>query len=422
MFRKRLIGFLLGAALWTTSASAQEQHRPILEVTYGQALALARGQAPTLAAARARAREAESRVEAASVWRFNPQISSSAGPRFGSGDATVDWSVGAQQRIEIGGQRGDRENAARAGALASRRRSEDTVRLLLRDVSLAFVSALYWQRRVALAEENLRIAEAVERVATRRHEVGNAGGLEKAVAELSVVTAQGEEDRAWASLTQATGRLKASLGIDAATLLVPRGDLRRLGMPEERSADISDRPDLRALRADIRQAESEAELGRAHRVPSLALGAGYSREESADIAQGTLTIELPVFDHGQGTTAVAEARRDRVRAELEAARAAATVEANTAEAIVRRLSAAARRFEEGGQATLERAERGATASYAAGAIPLTELLALRRELMQARLDYADLLLESAMARVELTTSIGAFPRTASRDGELPPTE
>lgn len=74
-------------------------------------------------------------------------------------------------------------------------------------------------------------------------------------------------------------------------------------------ADVSDRPDMRALQSDIRQAEAEADLGRAGRVPDLALGAGYAREEFDDIVQGTLTIALPVFDHGQGTTAVAQARR-----------------------------------------------------------------------------------------------------------------
>jgi outer membrane protein TolC len=158
----------------------------------------------------------------------------------------------------------------------------------------------------------------------------------------------------------------------------------------------------------MREAEAEAALGRAKRIPNLALGASYAREESADIVQGSLTVALPVFDHGQGTTAVAESLRDRVSAELRAARNTAAVEANTAEATARRLSGAARRFEEGGLATLERAEHLATASYEAGAIPLGELLAVRRALAQAKLDYADLLLGAATARAELAASTGAL--------------
>ncbi len=408
MFRRRLIGLLLGASLWTSSAGAQEQRRPIIEITYERALSLAREQAPALAAARARAREAESQVEAASVWRFNPQLSGSAGPRFWSGDTTLDWSVDAQQWLEVGGQHGARVDVARAGAVASRARSEDTQRLLLRDVSLAFISALYWERRVALAEENLRIAEAIERVASRRHDVGDVGGLEKSVTALFVVRARSDEDRAHATLGQAKGRLQALLGIEAGTELVPRGDLRQLGTSPSTSADVNQRPDLQALLADMREAEAEAKLGRASRVPNLAVGASYSREESANIVQGTLAIDLPVFDHGQGTTAVAESRRDRVSSELRAARRMAAIEANTADATARRLSGAVRRFEEGGLATLERTERLATTSYEAGAIPLGELLAVRRELVQAKLDYAALLFGAATAQAEFAACTGAL--------------
>lgn len=412
MFRRRLIGLLLGVSLWTQSARAQEQAQPIVEITYERALALAREQSPTLAAARARAREAASHIDAASVWRFNPQVSGAAGPRFrsdGPSDgAAVDWSVSAQQWLEIGGQRGERIAAARAGADAGVARSEDAQRLLLRDVSLSFVSALYWERRIALAEENLRIAEAVARAATRRHEVGEVGGLEQSVSDLAVARARTDVDRARASLTQAEGRLKALLGLEAPTELACSGDLRQLGIHDMAGADVTDRPDMRALRSDIRQAEAEADLGRAGRVPDLAVGAGYAREEFDDIVQGTLTIALPVFDHGQGTTAVAEARRERLRVELDATRSTAGVEATTAQMTTERLSTAARRFEQEGLATLERAERLATASYEAGAIPLGELLAVRRELVQAKLDYADLLLGAATARAELAASTGAL--------------
>lgn len=409
MFRRRLIGLLLGALLWTSSAAAQERPQPIVDVTYERALALARQQAPALAVAHARAREAESEVEAASVWRFNPQVSAAAGPRFQAHGGTIPQaSVGARQWLEVGGQRGDRIDAAEAGAAAGAARSEDAQRRLLRDVSLEFISALYWERRIVLAEESLRIAESIARVATRRHEVGDISGFERSVSTLAVVRARTSADQARASLAQAEGRLKALLGIPAVSDLACRGDLRQLGLAEPTAAELSERPDLRALQADIRQAEAEASLGRASRVPNLALGAGYSREESDNIVQGTLTIALPVFDHGQGTTRVAEARGERLRAEHDATRSMAAVEANTAQTTAERLSAAALRFEEEGLETLERSERLATASYEAGAVPLGELLAVRRELVQAKLDYADLLLGAATARAEQAASTGAL--------------
>jgi len=408
MFRRRLIGLLLGVSLWTSSAAAQEQPQPIVEITYERALALARQQAPAVAAARARVREAESQVEAASVWRFNPQVSGDVGPRFGSNGTTVDWSISARQWLEIGGQRGDRMEAARAGAVAVAARNDNAQRLLLRHVSLAFIATLYWERRIALAEENLQVAEAIARVATRRHEVGDVGGLEQSVSALTVVRAQTDLDQARASHAAAAGQLKSQLGISASTDVVYRGDLRQLAIPAPASNEVSDRADLRALRADIQQAEAEVALGRASRVPDLALGAGYFRRESEDVVRGLFTVSLPVFDHGQGATAVAEARRARLRTELDATRSVATVKADTAQTTAEQLSAAARRFETEGLETLERSERLATASYEAGAVPLGELLAVRRELVQAKLDYVDLLLGAATARAEQAASTGAL--------------
>ena len=85
-----------------------------------------------------------------------------------------------------------------------------------------------------------------------------------------------------------------------------------------------------------------------------------------------------------------------------------SIETNTAQATAERLSNAARRFENEGLEPLERSERLATASYEAGAIPLGELLAVRRELVQAKVDYADLLLGAATARADLAASSGAF--------------
>jgi cobalt-zinc-cadmium efflux system outer membrane protein len=406
MKRRRLVGLLLGLLLWPIAAAGQEQRSPVVELTYERALALARENAPTVRTARAKGRESDGQVKAASLWRFNPQLSASLGPRFASGSTDVDWSIGAEQWLELGGQRADRVRAAHAAARAWKARSDDTQRRILRDVSLAFVGALYWERRVALAEENLRISREVARVAMRRHEVGDVGGLDRAVSALAVVRAAGDADRARASLALALSRLKALLGLEASSELVCRGDLRQLRVPGASQPSLDDRPDLLALGAEIRQADAEAEVARAGRVPNLALGADYSREEAAHIVQATIAMELPLWDRGQGSAAVAEARRDRLRTELDGARAAASLEVETARAMVQRWNAAVYRFEQEGLETVEEAERFSTASYETGAIPLTELLAVLRELLNAKLDYVDLLFEAATARVALAASRG----------------
>jgi cobalt-zinc-cadmium efflux system outer membrane protein len=408
MYQRLFIGFALVASLLTSTANARAAEPGTFDLTYERALELARQQSPELVAARARVREAEIQVDAAGVWRFNPRISTAVGPRRGPDGNSVDWSVGVMQQVELGGQRGDRVDVAEAGVTAGLARSEDEQRRLLRGVSLAFIAALYWEERVAVAEENLGIAQGIARVARRRHEAGDVGGLEESVSALAVLRAQSQLDQGRASLEEAEGQLKALLGLDSATELSCTGELLGLGIPEVGLSELSERPDLRALQADIVQAEAQAELGRAERAPGLRFGAVYSREESANIVQGTLALTLPVFSRGQGTRAIAQAREERLRLELKASESSAMVRADSAATRAEQLEAAALRFEREGLEALSRAEGLATANYEAGAIPLGELLALRRELVQTKLDHVDLLLRAAVARAELAASTGAL--------------
>ena len=408
MKRGGLWGFLLGALPWALTAYADPHPRAKLEITYRQALALARSQAPELATARARVQEAESRARAASVARFNPQLSGSLGPRLSETGTILDGSVGVQQWLDIGGERGHRRAAAEAGRDASEAWREDAERQVLRDTGLAFISTLHAAYAIALAEESLQIAEAIRRVAARRHELGDVGGLEASVAELAVARAGSRVDRARALHDQAKGRLKALLGLEPATEVVCRGSLRELALPNGGPKRTRERADIRAHRAEIREAASEVELGLSGRVPELAIGAGYEREESDDIVQTTLGLRLPIFDRGQGLTKIARARRARLQTELRAIEVDAALEADAAGAVARRLGAAVRRFGRDGVERIQRSERLATQNYEAGAIPLGELLAVRRELLDAKLDYAELLRGAAAAQTELAASRGAL--------------
>ena len=409
MFQGRLIGLLLGACVVASPANAQERSGPIYEITFAQTLELARRQSPGAATARARVTEAEGQAEAAALWPFNPEVEAAAGPRFDHGGSTADWSVAARQWLEVGGQRGRRVAGAKAAIEAASARRENSERLLLRESGLAFVEILYWQRRAALARENRQIAEQIARTARRRHEVGDAGGLDEAVSALTLARAQTDEVRTEVEHGQAIGRLKIVLGLESDAQIIARGDLLDLGVSRgEAAAEIEERPDVRALKGASRQAEAEAALGRAARIPDVALGALYAREEDADIVQAALTLALPVFDHGQGTVAVAESRRARIETELDATRRRAAIEIETADTTARRLETAVHGFEEDALATIERTERIATASYEAGAIPLGELLVVRREIVEAKLDYANLLFSAAAARVELAASTGGL--------------
>jgi len=405
MNRRTPICVLLGAYLWGSPVDAAELGPQVLRIEHSRALALAQA-APALEAARARAAETERAIDAAKVWPHNPWLRGRLGPRFGPAATTVDGFVAVEQRLELGGQRGARVDAARAGADAGQARLADARRRLLREVSLSFAAALYSGERVEISQANLRLAEAIARVARRRHEVGDVGGLEASVAELALVRARADADRAAVAQGQASGRVAALLGLDPSLHIRCEGDLRALVPVSQAPVEIAARPDLRALQADAKQAQAAERLGDARRVPDFSVGAQYIREGQDDVLRGTLGLTLPIFDRGQGEAAVARARKARSEAELVAASRAAARETLTQREAAVRLTQAELRYEAGGLELLASAERSATQSYEAGAMPLGEVLTVRRELMLARAAYAELRFEAARARIELAASAG----------------
>ena len=80
---------------------------------------------------------------------------------------------------------------------------------------------------------------------------------------------------------------------------------------------VDQRPDFTALAAEGREADAQAQLGRALRRPDLGVRVSYEREERDTIVLGGLSVTLPAFQRGQGTLAagrrarVASARRAR---------------------------------------------------------------------------------------------------------------
>ena len=233
------------------------------------------------------------------------------------------------------------------------------------------------------------------------------------VAEAQDLEAAAEAEAAAAEATcaQALGTLRRRLGLapDAEIAVVgPLLDRRRYTLAAllEKAPD---RADLRALAAEAEQADAEAELGDAEAWPDLGLRLGYGREEGDDLVLGQISLSLPVFQRGQGEAAVARARSRAARAARAAAQAAVAADIRAAHAAYTKLAGAAERFAEGGLPRAARGEALAQASYAAGALALAELLAIRQALIGARRAHLDLQLRAALAGVALEAAAGVSP-------------
>lgn len=413
MTRWSSCGLLLACVLVAVRpAAAQDAAGPrTYDLTLEQALSLARTRAPSTRLARARIGEARGRlVDAEVLLRANPTLDVGGGPRIGPGGTSPDVDVGVGQVFELGGQRAARIDAANAEVDRATAAAEDASRRTLRDVGAAFLRARHAEERLRIATDTSLLAADLHRVAQRRHEAGDVGVLDVNLAALALARVQADVSTIEAARARALGDLRVLLGLEPDAVVAVRGDLldRRRHTLAEMLTRAPARADLRALDAAIREANATVGLGEARAWPDLGLRLGYAREEDADLVLGTVTFTLPFFDHGQGMEATARARGEAARIERETRQTVVAAEVRTAFDTYQRLLGAVDHFEQRGLPHIEQSDALARRSYEAGAMQLGELLAIRRELVEARVTHVDLLLNTALAGVELEAEAGVL--------------
>lgn len=119
-------------------------------------------------------------------------------------------------------------------------------------------------------------------------------------------------------------------------------------------------------------------------------------------------MTLPAFANGQDFRAVGSARAARLRAELEAAQTRVQIEVRAKLLVYERSLAGLRILQTDALPGLDENETLTNRSFEVGQIGLTDLLLIRREILETRFQYLDALLEAALARTELLASAGVL--------------
>jgi outer membrane protein, heavy metal efflux system len=403
MYRFTIVmGLVLSAAL---ARAAQLQ--PVV-LTFEAAMERARSSAPGIVAARMRIEEARGRAIGTSLpLSTNPAIGVEGGRRSGAVSST-DYRVEVAQELDQPARRRARIDAARAVVAQEEQRAMESERQVLREVATSYLRALEARERADAATNAKRLADDALHIAERRYAAGDVAQLDVNLARTTV--ARGEADRraAAATLTGHVTQLQVLLGItgpvtiggslrDALTLATD--DL--LVRSEERS-------DVRALDAEIAEAEAEQRLAKTLRWPDFGLRASYAREGGDRIVLAGVGVSLPVFNRGQEAFAVTNARLARLHAERDAL--TRTIEAETRGALASHdaLRAAVAEYERTVLPLVEENERLALESYEAGQIGLADLLLVRRDALEARRTFIDQLIEMRIAEVELRARAGVW--------------
>ncbi len=381
-------------------------------LTLQEALALARERGSVAIAARGRVEEAKGKEAGAGVLlRENPEIEGLAGTRRASSEATTDFEIGVGQTFELGGRRGARLRAARAGVDGARADAEKALRVGDREVKIAFSRVVHADERIALAQSADGLAAGLLATVERRHRAGDIADLDVNLARVAAARARADLREAEALRAAAAGELKALLGLGADTDLRAKGDLRARARYARADllAKAADRADLRSLAAEAREGRAEAELGKGYGWPDLGIRVEYHEEGDEQILLGGLTIRLPLFERGQELRQTGRARERRARAESAALRDVIATQVDAALEVHAKRVEAAEEYEKNALVALDDSQALAAKSYEAGEIGVAEYLRLRRDLLDARQDYLDRLLEIAMAGADVEARAGVSP-------------
>jgi len=400
--RTRIAMLCVATCIHVAAAAAQGRSMTLEEV-----LTRARQLAPQVVSAQLAVEEARGRLRGAALrFQTNPQVNVGIGHRNGPANRFTDFELGIDQALESGARRSARIAGAQAAIAQSSANADDVTRLALRSSASAYFRAVHANDRIRLLDAAYELASGVYSAADRRFKAGDIAVLDVNVAKASLARVRAEREGAEASKAVALGelrqllRLEGDVGVDGTLSPPPEANLAAA------LQTASQRADLRVLAAGIEEAEAEARLGLSFSRPVYGVGARYSREEGDQIVLGGMSISLPVFSKGQEQQAVGTARAARLQAELDAARMRVQVEVRTAfDAYNRRLSAL-RVLEADAIPGLDENERLTTRSFEVGQLGLPELLLIRREILDTRLQYLDALLEAALARIDLDASAG----------------
>jgi cobalt-zinc-cadmium efflux system outer membrane protein len=398
------VPLLFGAVPGTLDAQA----RPL---SLEQALSEAREKSLELRLAEADVGVARADLKSARLLSYNPEAGFSIGPSSNSDTTLTSYQVGVSQTLELGGKRGHRRVAAERRVEAAEARLARSRELVFGRVRRAFGLALVAQARVATALEADTVAALLRSAAEERLRLGAGTQLEVNVAVAAAARERRARLEAERGLTSALLELGAAVGLPASDPVTPVGEIPRppaLALSEDSLVQLARerRADLAALGAEVAAAESEQRLARSLAWPDPTVGVSGGQEEDFRVLAFGLTVPLPLWNRGQGAQAQAAAGLDRAQLAEALARREVEREVRDAYRALARAVAAEQAFDREAVERLRENLALAEESFRAGKIGLLIYNSVRRDLVEARLDYLDAVGEVIERSAALALAVG----------------
>jgi cobalt-zinc-cadmium efflux system outer membrane protein len=435
-----------------TLASAAPAQRPAAgSLTLAQAIDAARHASPDVRAAREAFAAATAREHQAAAYP-NPTVSYGREQTSAAGQTNAQNIAAIEQRLELGGVRSARADAARLRRETAAARLDASLVQLDFETTRAYALVLAADRRAVLAEQATEAFAQARAVSDRRLAAGDVSGY--AHRRIRLEAARYAAVRAEAGLARRAARLAlitlvsgtadsiASLDVALAdslpafarltprsTAAVPNVEATTGATPDSLvQRALRSRPDFRAVELEADVARAESRLTARERTPAPAVSLGFKNERIVGAPQQAngftagVSISLPIWDRRAGAIAAADAESRRRVAEADALRRRVVREVAEAydgyAALETQLDVLAPEL--GNETRV--AMRAVQVAYTEGEATVVEWLDAVRAYQEAESSFATLRAEAMIRRAALERALGApLSSTTTRSGaDAPP--
>ena len=417
---RRRFAFLL--ALLAPAARADE---PLtLDATINRALTHNR----ELAAAALGAEAARGRVDQA-ILKPNPSLDVGAQSDLITGNTGArKFDLGLSQAIPLGNRLRAAQSVARVDVTLASAELANRQRLIVGEVTQAFVELFALDQQVALRDRLIEVDRRFAELARARAKVGEVSSLEVNAAALELAKLEQERAGLVAERVNRVQRLKPLLGLGPEAPLEIAGDLDSLltvvGRGTDGDKSTWNRPDLQIATLTIDRIEAEQRVAHAEVRGDLTVGATYGYERGpngdADHLLGVkVSVPLPLRNKNQGRFRELRAGRTRAQREFEAVELA--IESEVAAA--RQRAAQFQKILDGYRTAVlplgAVAERDFAAAYQQGQVPLFQVIQSQQQRLTLETGALEARAAYARALAELQTATGRNPQLASAPAASP---
>jgi outer membrane protein, heavy metal efflux system len=320
MQRRRLFGFaiLFCFVHLVCSPILKAQTQGPVRITLDEALQMALAHNHALLATRTTIQQSQAQEITAGI-RPNPVLSGDAQflPVFNPSQFNTpasqlplpqEYDAGLSYTWELGGKRRARLIAARDQTAITQSTVADNERTLALQVAQEFIDVQLAESTLDLAQEDLKTYQKTVDISETRYKAGDISQGDFLKIKLQLLQFQADVSQAQLAKAQALSDLRQLLGYESVSADYDvSGDFDyqplKADLEDLQAKALQSRPDLRAARQGIVEAQSQFRLAKANGVRNLTTQIGYSEAGGEHTLDVLANIELPIFDRNQGEVA-----------------------------------------------------------------------------------------------------------------------